>query len=49
MNKKKIPVPIYLIRHGEAESSWDQDSNPGLSKKGKRQSLVNWSIGKPFT
>ena len=39
MNKKKFPVPIYLIRHGEAESSWDQDSNPGLSKKGKRQSL----------
>ena len=39
MNKKKFPVPIYLIRHGEAESSWDQDSDPGLSKKGKRQSL----------
>ena len=30
-------ISIYLIRHGEAASSWDQDRDPGLSLRGKEQ------------
>ena len=30
-------VEIILIRHGEAASSWDDDSDPGLSNLGKSQ------------
>tara|TARA_B100001123_G_scaffold423982_1_gene534800 strand:- start:405 stop:974 length:570 start_codon:yes stop_codon:yes gene_type:complete len=37
MNKNK-PVTIYLIRHGEAQSAWDEDPDPDLSEKGKEQS-----------
>ena len=36
--KKKDLINIYLIRHGEARAAWDQDPDPGLSKKGKLQS-----------
>jgi len=28
---------IYLIRHGEAAASWDQDADPGLSELGMKQ------------
>jgi len=28
---------IYLIRHGEAAASWDQDADPGLSVLGLQQ------------
>ena len=31
-------VEIILIRHGEAESSWGDDPDPGLSNLGKSQS-----------
>ena len=31
-------VTIYLVRHGEANAAWDEDPDPGLSEKGKRQS-----------
>ena len=39
----KESVTIYLIRHGEAKAAWDEDPNPGLSKKGEQQSkcLIN--------
>ena len=30
-------VKIYLIRHGEAKSAWNEDPDPGLSDKGKMQ------------
>ena len=33
----KEEVNIYLIRHGEAGKSWDEDPDPGLSEKGKSQ------------
>lgn len=38
INKKKIY--IFLIRHGEANASWDEDRDPGLSIKGKFQSKL---------
>lgn len=28
---------IYMVRHGEAAASWDQDPDPGLSAKGLTQ------------
>lgn len=28
---------IYLVRHGEAAASWDQDRDPGLSDRGHAQ------------
>ena len=34
----KESITIYLIRHGEAKASWDEDKDPGLSQKGKEQS-----------
>ena len=34
----KNTVNIFLIRHGEANASWDEDRDPGLSEKGKLQS-----------
>ena len=37
MNKRNLPIEIYLIRHGEAESSWDKDKDPSLSIKGIEQ------------
>ena len=42
MTSNKL-VKIYFIRHGEAKASWEEDPDPGLSKKGKSQSelLVN--------
>ena len=39
MEKKNNSIPIYLIRHGEARKSWDEDKDPGLSFKGKEQAL----------
>lgn len=30
---------IYLIRHGEAAASWNQDRDPGLSSLGREQAL----------
>ena len=33
----KEEVKIYLIRHGEAKSAWNEDPDPGLSDKGKMQ------------
>ena len=29
---------LYMIRHGEAASGWDADTDPGLSDKGRAQS-----------
>ena len=42
MTNKEL-IKIYFIRHGEAKASWEEDPDPGLSKKGKSQSelLVN--------
>ena len=42
MTNKEL-IKIYFIRHGEAKASWEEDPEPGLSKKGKSQSelLVN--------
>ena len=34
----KGSINIYLIRHGEAKASWDEDPDPGLSERGKQQS-----------
>ena len=31
---------IYLIRHGEAGASWNQDRDPGLSDLGRQQALA---------
>lgn len=31
---------IYLIRHGEAAASWEQDPDPGLSERGTAQANV---------
>ncbi len=30
-------VTLYLVRHGEAASSWDEDPDPGLSDTGAEQ------------
>ncbi|TCO71073.1 histidine phosphatase family protein [Chromatocurvus halotolerans] len=30
-------IPLYLVRHGEAEAHWGQSADPGLSKLGHRQ------------
>ncbi len=30
-------VTLYLVRHGEAASSWDEDPDPGLSDRGAEQ------------
>lgn len=30
-------VPIYLVRHGEAEAHWGQSADPGLSDLGREQ------------
>ena len=35
---KNDEINIYLVRHGEAGKSWDEDRDPGLSDKGKEQS-----------
>ena len=35
---KNDEINIYLVRHGEAGKSWDEDLDPGLSDKGKEQS-----------
>ena len=32
-------MDIFLVRHGEAASSWGQSSDPGLSELGARQAL----------
>ena len=32
-------INIYLIRHGEAGKSWDEDPDPGLSNEGEKQSI----------
>jgi len=32
-------MKIYLIRHGQAAASWDQDRDPGLSALGAKQAL----------
>ena len=32
-----MPVNLYFVRHGEAESSWDKASDPGLSDLGHKQ------------
>ena len=39
MTNKEL-FTIYLIRHGEANASWDKDRDPGLSTKGKSQSEI---------
>ncbi len=31
---------IYMIRHGEAAAGWDADMDPGLSDKGRAQSVA---------
>ena len=33
-------INIYLVRHGEANASWDEDRDPGLSAKGKKQATA---------
>ena len=38
MMSKNDEINIYLVRHGEAGKSWDEDRDPGLSDKGKEQS-----------
>jgi broad specificity phosphatase PhoE len=38
MMTKNDEINIYLVRHGEAGKSWDEDLDPGLSDKGKEQS-----------
>ena len=38
MSANNNEVNIYLIRHGEAGKSWDEDADPGLSEKGIKQS-----------
>lgn len=30
-------MTIYLVRHGEAAASWQQNKDPGLSEKGRAQ------------
>ena len=32
-------INIYLIRHGEAGKSWDEDPDPGLRNEGAKQSI----------
>ena len=32
---KNDEINIYLVRHGEAGKSWDEDRDPGLSDRGK--------------
>jgi len=32
-----VPVKLYLVRHGEAASSWGNVPNPGLSELGRVQ------------
>jgi probable phosphoglycerate mutase len=32
-------VDIFLIRHGEAEASWGEAADPGLSTQGRQQAL----------
>ncbi|WP_293950753.1 histidine phosphatase family protein [Sneathiella sp.] len=34
-----MSITIYLVRHGEAASSWDQSLDPGLSARGERQAI----------
>ena len=36
--KNDKEIKIYIVRHGEAGKSWSEDSDPGLSNKGKSQS-----------
>lgn len=31
---------LYFVRHGEAASSWDQSTDPGLSDLGRQQALT---------
>ncbi len=31
---------LYFVRHGEASSSWDQSTDPGLSEKGHAQAAA---------
>ena len=38
MMSKNDEINIYLVRHGEAGKSWDEDPDPGLSDRGKGQS-----------
>jgi len=38
MRENNSEINIYLIRHGEAGKSWDEDPDPGLSEKGIKQS-----------
>jgi len=38
MMTKNDEINIYLVRHGQAGKSWDEDPDPGLSDKGKEQS-----------
>ena len=33
-------INIYLVRHGEADASWNEDRDPGLSTKGKKQAAA---------
>lgn len=40
MNPNEEEINIYLIRHGEAGKSWDEDPDPGLSDRGKSQSKL---------
>lgn len=34
------PIMLYLVRHGEAEASWEDSLDPGLSKKGIEQAIA---------
>ena len=33
-------MKIYLVRHGQAEHSWQQADNPGLSERGHQQAAA---------
>lgn len=32
-----MSIPIYLVRHGEADAHWGQSADPGLSELGREQ------------
>lgn len=41
-------MTIYLVRHGEAAASWQQNKDPGLSEKGRAQAeaLLDFFAGR---
>ncbi len=38
MKNDQKTINVYIIRHGEASKSWEQDPDPGLNERGKSQS-----------